>query len=587
MDSEQQCWEKEVSRSQSEAQVVVEEGMHGKHRVSRLGRRMDTSEATMAMGNVNNIDDDMTPEFVLFIYTGSDAQTQGRRFVVEFNDIDQRSEWHSLLTTSVAAAKDEHFRAMHPGRAALLRKRCREVYTSAAMQGFVGVVIVASFCTAIAESQIIPTKGSRVARQFFLIEVVFTAIFVVELGLNMYAHWLREFLDSRANIFDTCVVLVSIISLSDDSIPGVNVLRLFRIFRMVRVFRSLTHLRILVTALSNSIVPVLYSFMLLGLVMSIYAVISTDFFREVDPENWGDFFTSLFSLFQVATGDSWASVLTHDLVHAGSDISPAVIRTFFVSFVLIVGIVLFNVVVAVLLDEFLTTVSEAKREMAMAKIETKASKSGLIDEWSKDGPLDPLINGLLMVAREDDLLQRIRRIYQRMDSDGSDGLTLEELNDGLKQFEFGAQRKVWLSHEDFDYLTEHGKFLNADGEMTCAGFEQMVVTQMRLYTNKKIVRVMSRMEDEDRDSEQYIQLLALRTLTGNTHALMQQSAAQHEAQNARISQLGEQVSAMAGQMAEMTRLLETMMGKGGGGSSTPARPPPAIKFTTAQMDVEG
>ena len=287
----------------------------------------------MAMGNVNNIDDDMTPEFVLFIYTESDAQTQGRRFVVEFNDIDQRSEWHSLLTTSVAAAKDEHFRAMHPGRAALLRKRCREVYTSAAMQAFVGVVIVASFCTAIAESQIIPTKGSRVARQFFLIEVVFTAIFVVELGLNMYAHWLREFLDSRANIFDTCVVLVSIISLSDDSIPGVNVLRLFRIFRMVRVFRSLTHLRILVTALSNSIVPVLYSFMLLGLVMSIYAVISTDFFREVDPENWGDFFTSLFSLFQVATGDSWASVLTHDLVHAGSDISPAVIRTFFVSFV--------------------------------------------------------------------------------------------------------------------------------------------------------------------------------------------------------------------------------------------------------------
>ena len=116
----------------------------------------------MAMGNVNNIDDDMTPEFVLFIYTESDAQTQGRRFVVEFNDIDQRSEWHSLLTTSVAAAKDEHFRAMHPGRAALLRKRCREVYTSAAMQAFVGVVIVASFCTAIAESQIIPTKGSRV-----------------------------------------------------------------------------------------------------------------------------------------------------------------------------------------------------------------------------------------------------------------------------------------------------------------------------------------------------------------------------------------------------------------------------------------
>jgi hypothetical protein len=36
-----------------------------------------------------------------------------------------------------------------------------------------------------------------------------------------------------------------------------------------------------VTALSNSIIPVLYSFMLLGLVMSIYAVVATDLFHDV------------------------------------------------------------------------------------------------------------------------------------------------------------------------------------------------------------------------------------------------------------------------------------------------------------------
>ena len=160
-------------------------------------------------------------------------------------------------------------------------------------------------------------------------------------------------------------------------VPGVNVLRLFRVFRMVRVFRTSAHLRILMTALANSLVPVLYSFILLLLVMSIMAVLATDFFGKGVPQHFGRFFMSLFSLFQgmtnrircrlcctsgltclvitVATGDSWASVITSDVVEASAagtvNYSPAFIRCYFVFFCLVVGLVLFNVVVAVLLGE--------------------------------------------------------------------------------------------------------------------------------------------------------------------------------------------------------------------------------------------
>ena len=70
-------------------------------------------------------------------------------------------------------------------------------------------------------------------------------------------------------------------------------------FKMVRLFRKLTALRILLNALSSSVIPVLYSFMILLLVSSLYAVLSTDLFGKVDFENFGSFTRSLFSLFQV------------------------------------------------------------------------------------------------------------------------------------------------------------------------------------------------------------------------------------------------------------------------------------------------
>ena len=88
--------------------------------------------------------------------------------------------------------------------------------------------------------------------------------------------------------------------------PAVNVLRLIRVFKMVRLFRRLMALRELINALSSSVVPVLYSFVILILISSIYAVLATDLFRprgEHDTETsrmFSTFSSSLFTLFQVA-----------------------------------------------------------------------------------------------------------------------------------------------------------------------------------------------------------------------------------------------------------------------------------------------
>ena len=106
--------------------------------------------------------------------------------------------------------------------------------------------------------------------------------------------------DARIERRLSCVYIVQ-------GMPAVNVLRLIRVFKMVRLFRKLTALRVLINALSSSVVPVLYSFVILILISSIYSVLATDLFRprgEYDTETshmFSTFSSSLFSLFQVCS----------------------------------------------------------------------------------------------------------------------------------------------------------------------------------------------------------------------------------------------------------------------------------------------
>ena len=65
---------------------------------------------------------------------------------------------------------------------------------------------------------------------------------------------------------------------------------------------------------------------------------------------------------QMATGDAWSSNVTRGIVDevclaTGRDNMKPWIVLFFVSYVLVVGLVLINIVIAVLLDEFITTVA--------------------------------------------------------------------------------------------------------------------------------------------------------------------------------------------------------------------------------------
>ena len=71
-----------------------------------------------------------------------------------------------------------------------------------------------------------------------------------------------------------------------------------------------------------------------------------------------DFFKALYTLFQVLTGESWSEAIARPLL----EWSPWATAVYFVSFILINGVVLINVVVAVLLEKMVDDEPEEEEE---------------------------------------------------------------------------------------------------------------------------------------------------------------------------------------------------------------------------------
>lgn len=129
------------------------------------------------------------------------------------------------------------------------------------------------------------------------------------------------------------------------------------------------------SSLAKAVPGVTNAFVIQFLVMCIYAMLGVEFFRvygsggeflneqgdavalttsrgqEWGWEYFGNFPKSLFTMFQVLTGESWSEAICRPLAHGIDSLQSTAFALFFVSFAVVNGIVLINVVVAVLLEK--------------------------------------------------------------------------------------------------------------------------------------------------------------------------------------------------------------------------------------------
>merc|ERR1712233_229526 len=97
------------------------------------------------------------------------------------------------------------------------------------------------------------------------------------------------------------------------------------------------------------------AFVVLTILMGIWSIMGVEFFRKQAPEEFGTFMKSMFTMWQVMSMDSWASQIGRNIIY-GSRMPIAAL--YFISYLFVAGIVMTNVIVAILLENYLNATNQ-------------------------------------------------------------------------------------------------------------------------------------------------------------------------------------------------------------------------------------
>uniref|UniRef100_A0A2K5CEB4 Sodium channel protein n=1 Tax=Aotus nancymaae TaxID=37293 RepID=A0A2K5CEB4_AOTNA len=212
---------------------------------------------------------------------------------------------------------------------------------------------------------------------------IFVVIFTVECLIKIFA--LRQYYFTNGwNLFDCVVVVLSIVSTmvsilaKQDHIPFpptlFRIVRLARIGRILRLVRAARGIRTLLFALMMSLPSLFNIGLLLFLVMFIYAILGMNWFSKVNPEsgiddifNFQTFASSMLCLFQITTSAGWDALLSPMLLSKESCNStsenchlPGIATSYFVSYIIISFLIVVNMYIAVILENFNTATEESE-----------------------------------------------------------------------------------------------------------------------------------------------------------------------------------------------------------------------------------
>lgn len=193
-------------------------------------------------------------------------------------------------------------------------------------------------------------------------------IFIVEALLKMAAASPRVagYFRDGWNVFDFLVIVFALVPATGQFAMIARLVRLLRVLRLVSAIRDL---RLIVTALVRSIPSVGHVMLLMSIVVYIYAIIGFHLFGEHDPENWRDLGISLLTLFNIVTLEGWTDVMFRAMEL--NELS----WLYFVSFVVIGTFVVFNLFIAIIINNL----DEAKLER-LRDLEAPPSREELLRE---------------------------------------------------------------------------------------------------------------------------------------------------------------------------------------------------------------
>lgn len=147
-----------------------------------------------------------------------------------------------------------------------------------------------------------------VLKLIVVLDWLITFIFLTEILIRFFAEPVkRNFFKDGWNIFDTLIVIISIVPIDNSELAIVG--RLIRIFRVLRMISIIPELRLLLNSLVKALPRLGYVMLLMFIIFYIYAAVGTTFFAKVNEVLWGDIALSLLTLFRVMTFEDWTDVM--------------------------------------------------------------------------------------------------------------------------------------------------------------------------------------------------------------------------------------------------------------------------------------
>ncbi|XP_036075629.1 sodium channel protein type 11 subunit alpha isoform X2 [Rousettus aegyptiacus] len=242
------------------------------------------------------------------------------------------------------------------------------------------ILIILNMVSMMAETHEQPEHMQRILNY---LNLAFVVIFTIECLIKVFA--LRQYYFTNGwNLFDCVVVVLSIVSTMISALEEsvqirfpptlFRIVRLARIGRILRLVRAARGIRTLLFALMMSLPSLFNIGLLLFLIMFIYAIFGMTWFCKVTPDsgiddifNFQTFPGSLLCLFQITTSAGWDTLLSPMLQSDDSCNSKSetchlstIAISYFVSYVIISFLIVVNMYIAVILENFNTATEESE-----------------------------------------------------------------------------------------------------------------------------------------------------------------------------------------------------------------------------------
>jgi voltage-gated sodium channel len=201
--------------------------------------------------------------------------------------------------------------------------------------------------------------------------------FIIEIFLRWFGRKsTSEYKEDKWNFFDIFIVGICLLPESLFSGADIAVLRTFRMFRVFRLLKHHRELRLITSVLLHSIRSLGYSSVLLFIFLYVYSVIGVTIFKHHDyantinatltvsnPDPYGSIGEAMFTLFRIMTGEDWTDLRYNLIANPNTSAKmDTLITIYHVSWMIISGFLLLNLVVGAIVNNYDRLMTEAKKE---------------------------------------------------------------------------------------------------------------------------------------------------------------------------------------------------------------------------------